>query len=133
MSKENNSIFTDEEQEILKMTKDIRVNAVKHITKSGIPDKVGEQRILNELLNSLDDMVQKSAANRLKHEENNNKEAMLDSVAAALMSISAKKLPAVDRVIEGGDEIIPEDIVEGEIDVNPTPLNPDDFIPSDAE
>jgi len=123
------SIHTDEELETLNLTNQVRKDVVKNMTKGGVPEKVGDLRVLNEYMNSLDDTVQRSTANRLKHSENENQEAVAAIVAAALTKTKINAaIPTTDRVIDVLDEYIPVDIVPGETDINPNKLIPSDFI-----
>lgn len=126
------SIFTDEEQEILDRTKKVRVDIVDSMVKGGVPEKVGEVRVLNEVLSGLDKMVQDSAANRLKHEENLNSEGVKDMVSEIIRAVALDRSrnsdgPVVKPVLE--DEYIPhdDDTVDGELEISPDALNPDDF------
>lgn len=126
------SIFTDEEQEILNRTRKVRIDIVDNMVKGGVPDKVGEVRVLNEILGGLDKMVQDSAANRLKHEENLNNEGTKDMVSEVVKAIALDRTKSMSV---GGSkpvlevEYIPDDtdVVEGELEISPDSLNPDDF------
>jgi len=127
-----NSIFTDEEQEILNRTKKVRVDIVDSMTKGGVPEKVGEVRVLNEILGGLDKMVQDSAANRLKHEENLSNEGTKDMVSEVVRALAVNRSKSM---LKGGTkpvleaEYIPDDseVVDGELEISPDSLDPDDF------
>ena len=125
------SIFTKEEQELLEFTKKIRVNTLNKMVENGVPESTSEIRVLNELATSLDKQVNDNAANRLKHNDNNNKEAVLDLVSeliknSAIDKANANKATEVDRVIP--KELLPTDIVDGELDVGSQNLDPADYI-----
>lgn len=127
------SIFTDEEQEILSRTKKVRIDIVDNMVKGGVPDKVGEVRVLNEILGGLDKMVQDSAANRLKHEENLNNEGTKDMVSEMIRSVAltrSKQAALSDGnkpVLEAAYIPNDEDVVDGELEISPDSLDPDDF------
>jgi len=127
------SIFTDDEQDILDRTKKVRIDLVDNMVKGGVPEKVGDIRVLNEVLSGLDKMVQDSAANRLKHQENLNNEATKDMVSDVIKSIAVERaknatVSVVKPVLE--IEYVPDDaeVVEGELEISPDSLNPDDFV-----
>jgi len=46
----NNSIYSEEEIEILEKTKKIRLGIMDALTKDGIPTHIGTVRVLNEVL-----------------------------------------------------------------------------------
>ena len=133
MSEQTNTIYTEDELVLLEKTKKIRVDIADNMTKNGVPNSVAEIRVLNEVLTTLDKSVNETVANRLKHNENENKEALLDTVALALSNISKTKTAATNRVIDAPEEYIPDDIVPGETDIGVSQLNPSDFINTDEE
>ena len=133
MSEQTNTIYTEDELVLLEKTKKIRVDIADNMTKNGVPNNVAEIRVLNEVLTTLDKSVNETVANRLKHNENENKEALLDTVALALSNISKTKTAATNRVIDAPEEYIPDDIVPGETDIGVSQLNPSDFINTDEE
>ena len=125
----SNSIFTEDEEKILEMTKRVRIDILKNMTKGGIPSNTAELRIINEVSTSLDKVVQDSASNRAKHNDVQNKEATNLLVAAALRSVREKKPEHVqNRIIELGSEHTRDNVVPGEMDINPMPLDPADFL-----
>ena len=133
MSEQTSTIYTEDELVLLEKTKKIRVDIADNMTKNGVPNNVAEIRVLNEVLTTLDKSINETVANRLKHNENENKEALLDTVALALSNISKTKTAATDRVIDAPEEYIPDDIVPGETDIGVSQLNPSDFINTDEE
>jgi len=130
---DNNSIFTIEELEIMERTKKVRLDVITSMTKDRVPEKTNELRVLNEYMNSLDDTVQRSVANRLKHEETSSKEAIMMHVAATLQNINSSIPMAGNRTTDLHDDYIPVDIVPGETDINPTKLLAGDFLPKDDD
>jgi len=126
------SIFTDDEQSILDKTKKVRIDLVDNMVKGGVPDRVGDIRVLNEVLSGLDKMVQDSAGNRLKHQENANNEATKDLVAEMIKQTAMSRSNIIDVELttpELPSEYVPGDdeVVEGELEINPTPLDVNDF------
>lgn len=125
----NNTIYTHEELEIFTKSRNIRMQLVDGLMSSGVPTKVGEVRVINELLTSLDKNAQDSASNRLKYQEGQSKEAMQETIVGILKEISATKqqhVRTVDPVIP--DSYIPTDVVYGESDIHPDQLDPTDFL-----
>ena len=133
MAEQNTTIYTEEELALLEKTKKIRLDVADNMIKNGVPNNVGEIRVLNEVLTTLDKSVNETVANRLKHNENENKEALLDTVALALSKIEKTKVVAIDRIIDAPDEYIPCDIVPGETDIGVSQLNASDFIKETEE
>ena len=131
MDNSQNSIFTAEETSDLKRFSDLRKDMINVMVKDGIPDVPREIRLLNELLIAGEANIQKTAENRLKHEDNLNKEALAESVAQMLKKIQTDKQ---DNPVRGsgptevGDNFIPVDLVPGETEINPEKLNPEDFL-----
>lgn len=114
---QNNSIYTQEELDVLKLTREKRLTIVNDMTRNGTPVKAGEVEVLNQVLTSLDKSVHDTVSNRLKHQENNNKAEIMLSVAEAIKQVKASN----KNNIRGNDEIldleatmIPTDIVEDE-------------------
>lgn len=117
MEQNNNSIYTQEELDVLKLTREKRLTIVNDMTRNGTPSKAGEVEVLNQVLTSLDKSVHDTVSNRLKHQENNNKAEIMLSVAEAIKQVKASN----KNNIRGNDEIldleatmIPTDIVEDE-------------------
>ena len=131
MDNSQNGIFTAEESADLKRFSDIRKDMINVMVKDGTPDTSREIRLLNELLIAGEANIQKTAENRLKHEDNLNKEAIAESVSIMLKNIQNKKrdipVRGTDQV-EVSENIIPVDLVPGETEINPIKLNPEDFI-----
>lgn len=131
MENSQNSIFTQEEQERLNKYSNLRDSMINVMTKDGTPDTSREIRLLNELLMAGEANIQKSAENRLKHEDNLNKEAIAESVSQALKQIHIAKVNTPVREtneVDVPDQVIPVDLVPGETEINPAKLNPEDFL-----
>lgn len=129
----NKSVYTDDELFTLDKLKNIRLKTIDSVIQNGIPDKVGELRILNELISSAEENIQSTASNRLKHQDNMSKDAVLDSMAEMLKMISKETLikKPIDAIVILPDEYIPLDTVEGELEIHPEQLIVKDFIPGE--
>ena len=120
-------LYTEEESALLNKTKNIRIRIVDHMVKDGPPERVGDIRVLNEMLSSLESSTHTAVSNRLKHKDTGNTEAMLDLVAETLKQ--AGNQPVNKRVskVTIPDNIIDVDLVPGETDINPTSLDISEF------
>lgn len=113
---QSNSIYTQEELDILKLTKEKRLTIVNDMTKNGTPG-YKEVEIVNQVLTALDKSVHDSVSNRLKHQENNNKAEILLSVAEMIKQVKVNNKNNVrtnDEVLDLETTLIPTDIVEDE-------------------
>lgn len=113
---QSNSIYTQEELDILKLTKEKRLTIVNDMTKNGTPG-YKEVEIVNQVLTALDKSVHDSVSNRLKHQENNNKAEILLSVAEMIKQVKVSNKNNIrtnDEVLDLESTLIPTDIVEDE-------------------
>ena len=125
----NNSIYTEDELSILERGKKVRLSIVDNMTKDGmVPDRVGDIRVLNEVVSGLEKSVHDSANNRLKLQDSQNQEAVAENVAELLKQMAMKKpVNKGNRVIELSESFVPVDIVPGETEVSPEQLDIQDF------
>lgn len=126
----DNNVYTQEEQDILNLTQNKRLSIVSEMTKE-IPTKVGEVRVVNELLNSIDSAVQEAAKTRIKAKEAQNNKATASIVASALIELGRKRSalqPAIAANREINNDFIPVDVVDGELEIHPVQLSIEDFI-----
>ena len=133
LDKTNNSIYTHNELVVMEKTKNIRLNIIDSMVKDGVPSKVGEIRVLNELLAAAESNVQTSANNRLKYQDTQNKEATLDTISEMfkIMRSKTNNIQHTDRVIELEDVYIPSDIVDGELEIVYESLDLADYVGKD--
>lgn len=134
--KSKDSFFTVEEEADLKLYKDIRNRMIKDMAASGLDDS-RSRRLMNEILTSAESSIQKNAELRLKHSDNKNKEAIVAQMAEVLKNTHKRRLEAYSNIPELNPDIdnkyIPTDIVKGETEIDPAPLNIDDFISGEQE
>lgn len=112
-----NSIYTQEELDILKLTKEKRLVMVEDMTKDGTPS-YKEVEVINQMLTSLEKSVHDTVSNRLKHQDNNNKEAILASVAETIKALKSKQQGIREEDVELADIYRPLDILPGELDMD---------------
>ena len=129
----NNGIFTEEEQELMELTKKVRVDVIKNMVKNGPPEKTREIEVLVMTASSLDKQVNDNAANRLKFQDNNNKEAVLDIVAEALKAVSKSNGKIQPAITSLPQEHMVDDFAPGEAIIDAEVLEISDFIPKEEE
>lgn len=128
-----NMLLTEEQRIILK-TRKLREDMVDEFIKynNGLPTKGSEMRVVNEVLNSLDDQVLGLVDKRLKHEETESNSGN----AAALVNIFRKldeqrKNGTVVESAEISDKFIPDDLVPGEDSVGKEDIELKDIFKED--
>lgn len=121
----NNSIYTEGELSDLQKAKQIRLKIVDSMTQDGksVPDRVGDIRVLNEVITGLEKSAHDSASNRLKFQDTQNQEAVAETVSELLKQISTKQSVTNNvKNIMLDDKYVPSDIVPGETDISPEQL-----------
>lgn len=127
MSLDNSTIFTNTELEQLEETKKYR-RRILEVAFQGenTPTDAKDVEAINSVLNSMDKMVMDQVNLRLKHQENQNKDAVLDAVSETLKAInSSKQRNAMNnnRELEIDNKLVPTDTVRGELDINPETIS----------
>lgn len=114
---ENNNLYTQEEQELLDYSRQVRLTMVKDMTKGGTPS-YKEVEVVNQVLTSLDKSVHDSVSNRVKLQDSSNKAEILAAVAETIKQARLEQIKAKEAAIEVetdlGEEYIPIDMVPGE-------------------
>lgn len=132
----NTSIYTEDELADLKRAKQVRLKIVDSMTNDGksVPDRVGDIRVLNEVITGLEKSAHDSANNRLKFQDTQNQEAVAENVAELLKQISNKP-STVNNVtnVMLDDKYIPVDIVPGETDISPEQLEINKYTDDEEE
>jgi hypothetical protein len=124
-------IFLPEEERVLKKTLSIREQIVDELLKDGVPTKVGEIRVINELLNSMDSQVLSKVDRRLKKDENDNNENVVEIIANIVRNVEDMKkyvdVQEVERQIELTEGLKPDEIVLGEDQIEYEELDLEQF------
>ena len=130
MANDKSVILTPSEQERLEKSYEYRKLMVEEAFKNGVPTDSRNVEVINGVLNSMDKAIYDTANVRLKQQENMNKEATLEIVAAALREVHNAKQASVktERVIDVDDKVIPQDVVEGEMDLTPATVTLNDIL-----
>lgn len=134
MSTENNEpskdtgVFTRDELNVLDENDLLRKRLIDNMVKGEtLPTKVGELRIINELLNGRDSMVKTKSDARLKKKENDNSEQIVNIVEHIFKGISNRKVEAPAEIQYIDVVIDDDDFVPGEKDIQPEQLSLTDF------
>ena len=123
------NVYTEEEQDILNLTKKIRVDALKELSKEGPITDTRVLRIVNELSSSLETHVNNTANTRIKSQDSENNKANAEMIVAAIMSKRDNNVQVTpDQRVLKDEDVIEIEVVEGQTDINPGQLNPSDFI-----
>jgi len=132
MSKPDSFILLlDDEQRIVEKTRNIREKMVDAlIDEKGIPTKTGEMRVVNEILNSLDNQVLGLVDRRLKHDENTNNGELLETIKTVFTELDNRKLnkPSIINTGTIDDKFIPDNIVPGEDKIEYEEIEYEDII-----
>ena len=130
------SFFTAEEETDLQLYKDVRNRIIKDMVAEGVNDS-RSRRLMNEILTSAEASIHKNAELRLKHNDNKNKEAIVAQMAEVIKQTHKKRIEAIRSLDTTNPDIdnkyIPTDIVKGETEINPAPLNIDEFVTGENE
>ena len=122
-------VYNNEEENDLELTRTLRKSMLESIFRDGVPKDTRLYRVANEIMNSMDTSVHTKAGNRLKHQEVQNTEAILNTVTETLRNAQLVMLQNnKSRTIELQDEYVPVDIVPGETDITPEKLELRDFV-----
>ncbi len=115
------TFFSEQEKGLLNRSVDIRFKMIDKMMEDGIPYKTNEVRVINELLNSVDQKTMETAKLRLKHQENTDAQSQAEIAAEILKNIANSKSNLIERTesIPVIDTAICEEvvIVPGELDI----------------
>ena len=130
-------LLTEDENKIIFKTRRLREEILdKYLEEKGIPTNTRDIRVLNEVMNSLDSQVLGLVDRRLKREENDTNNNVLDIVKEVLSRVNENMFKATGienkkRNVELSDEYVPTDIVEGETDLEYKEIDPSEVLGSD--
>lgn len=127
--------YTDNEQNDLEKYKQIRNDMINDMVKHGVNDN-RDRRLLNEILSAAEKNIHDTANNRLKHQDNLNKEMLAEQVAMILKEthrLQTQVPTDYQRDVELNDDVIELDLVPGETEIHPEPLSLSEFITEDEK
>lgn len=132
MAEDTKKVFEEGEENDFLYTQDLRRKVVAVLTGDGknIPTKVGEARVISELLNDIDEQIFKRHNARTKAKD---VDASADLVDLAIQIMKNPDKFKTDLPKDGAinaeviDVPIPDDIVPGENSMDEEPLKLEDF------
>lgn len=115
--------YTGEELKDLELARELRLKMLnKNFEADDVPRSVGEQRINNELISGLEDGIYKQAKLRLASDTNEKDAKMTELALGILNQIDTHEERKRDVGVGLSDSFIPNNIVPGETDINPSSL-----------
>ena len=137
MANESSGLYTQEDNELLKQTRDARVRALNNITLDpNALETPKEIRLLIELSDSIDGSIHKKAENEARLGGSAAKETVADAAAAIIMAVAratadkAKELevtPTSQYAIDV-DVLTAADLAPGETTIGSADFDPKAFI-----
>ena len=110
-------LYLEEEEILLKKSLSIREKIIdKIIEKEGIPTDNRTIRVVNELLNSIDNQILGKVDRRLKKKDIDDNSKIRDNIVELLSKVTINDTGESISEVEG--ELNDEDIVEGELDIS---------------
>ena len=131
MAEEKNGLFTATEQQRLDDNYAFRKRMIDRAFAEGnVPDSAKDIEAINGVLNSMDKAIYDNANARLKQQENQNKEAILDLVAESIKVIHSQKSKHTtqEHETEIDNKFVPLDVVDGEQDLAPESITLDQIM-----
>lgn len=126
------SILTDLDKSRLEASYKYRQQLIQEAFKDGVPSKSRDVEVINKVLDSMDKAIYDRANIKLKHEDNQSKEAILELITTTLSTISKQQIEE-NRNIELDNSYLPSDMVDGEASIDPDQLSLGDIIDLEEE
>lgn len=127
--------YSQQEKNDLEKLKSIRMDAIETMIKDGIPIKVSEIRVLNELITAGEKSIHDTVANQLKYKDNDNKDNLNKLVAEVLLRTKTNTESIGTRRDEPvlTEDLVTDGILEGELKQGIQDLDTNDFIGSNDD
>lgn len=127
--------YSQQEKNDLEKLKSIRMDAIETMIKDGIPIKVSEIRVLNELITAGEKSIHDTVANQLKYKDNDNKDNLNKLVAEVLLRTKTNTESIGTRRDEPvlAEDIVTDGILEGELKQGIQDLDTNEFIGSNDD
>lgn len=124
--------YSQQEKNDLEKLKSIRMDAIATMIKDGIPIKVSEIRVLNELITAGEKSIHDTVANQLKYKDNDNKDNLNKLVAEVLLRTKTNTESIGTRRDEPvlAEDLVTDGILEGELKQGIQDLDTNEFIGS---
>ena len=127
--------YSQQEKNDLEKLKSIRMDAIETMIKDGIPIKVSEIRVLNELITAGEKSIHDTVANQLKYKDNDNKDNLNKLVAEVLLHTKTNTESIGTRRDEPvlAEDLVTDGILEGELKQGIQDLDTNEFIGSNDD
>ena len=127
--------YSQQEKSDLEKLKSIRMDAIETMIKDGIPIKVSEIRVLNELITAGEKSIHDTVANQLKYKDNDNKDNLNKLVAEVLLRTKTNTESIGTRRDEPvlTEDLVTDGILEGELKQGIEDLDTNEFIGSNDD
>lgn len=127
--------YSQQEKNDLEKLKSIRMDAIETMIKDGIPIKVSEIRVLNELITAGEKSIHDTVANQLKYKDNDNKDNLNKLVAEVLLRTKTNTENIGTRRDEPvlTEDLVTDGILEGELKQGIQDLDTNEFIGSNDD
>ena len=127
--------YSQQEKNDLEKLKSIRMDAIATMIKDGIPIKVSEIRVLNELITAGEKSIHDTVANQLKYKDNDNKDNLNKLVAEVLLRTKTNTESIGTRRDEPvlTEDLVTDGILEGELKQGIQDLDTNEFIGSNDD
>ena len=127
--------YSQQEKNDLEKLKSIRMDAIETMIKDGIPVKVSEIRVLNELITAGEKSIHDTVANQLKYKDNDNKDNLNKLVAEVLLRTKTNTESIGTRRDEPvlTEDLVTDGIWEGELKQGMQDLETNEFIGSNDD
>jgi len=127
---DNSNVFLPEDSRILNKTMKIREDIIDKFIEEDEITKVGNARVINEILNSMDSQVLSKTDKRLKQKDNENTQDVTEIIKNILLetSLTPKPIPMEQRDLNVTIELNDDDVVYGEDKIEYEELDIDNFI-----
>ena len=127
--------YSQQEKNDLEKLKSIRMDAIETMIKDGIPIKVSEIRVLNELITAGEKSIHDTVANQLKYKDNDNKDNLNKLVAEVLLRTKTNTESIGTRRDEPvlAEDLVTDGILEGELKQGIQDLDTNEFIGSNDD
>lgn len=100
MSDKNKTIYTPEEEQLIQQGLEYRQKMLAQAFSEGTPKRGSDMRIVNEILNSIDSVVNNSANTRLKQKDVENQTQVKASIVAILTEAAERRAKNVRANVE---------------------------------
>ena len=127
--------YSQQEKNDLEKLKSIRMDAIETMIKDGIPVKVSEIRVLNELITAGEKSIHDTVSNQLKYKDNDNKDNLNKLVAEVLLRTKTNTESIGTRRDEPvlAEDLVTDGILEGELKQGIQDLDTNEFIGSNDD